>query len=132
MAYVAGLDIHKNNIVVCLRHTRSDGSLQEDVSTFATMTDDLLALADWLSEHQVTYVAMESTGALWKPIWDILESYNFQLQFNARELGGDYFDVLDPIRLRRHLVKRLESLGYEVTRAERKAAQARNAKNVDL
>lgn len=38
------------------------------------------------------------------------------------ELGGDYFDTLDPIRLRRHLVKRLESLGYEVTLAERKAA----------
>jgi transposase len=37
------------------------------------------------------------------------------------ELGGDYFDTLDPIR-RRHLVKRLESLGYEVTLAERKAA----------
>ena len=39
-----------------------------------------------------------------------------------RELGGNYFDTLDPIRLRRHLVKRLESLGYDVTLAERKAA----------
>jgi len=39
-----------------------------------------------------------------------------------RELGGNYFDTLDPTRLRRHLVKRLESLGYEVTLAERKAA----------
>jgi len=39
-----------------------------------------------------------------------------------QELVGNYFDTLDPIRLRRHLVKRLESLGYEVTLAERKAA----------
>jgi len=38
------------------------------------------------------------------------------------ELGANYFDTLDPIRLRRHLVKRLESLGYEVTLAERSAA----------
>jgi transposase len=38
------------------------------------------------------------------------------------ELGGNYFDTLDPIRLRRHLVKRLESLGYELTLAERNAA----------
>ena len=45
---------------------------------------------------------------------------NEHLQY--RELGGNYFDTLDPIRLRRHLVKRLESLGYEVTLAERKAA----------
>ena len=37
------------------------------------------------------------------------------------ELGGSYFDTLDPIRLRRHLVKCLESLGYQVTLAERKA-----------
>ncbi len=39
-----------------------------------------------------------------------------------QELGGTYFDTLDPIRLPRHLVKRLESLGYEVTLAERNAA----------
>ena len=75
---VAGLDIHKNNIVVCLRHTRSDGSLQEDVRTFATMTDDLFALTDWLSQQHVTHVAVESNGVLWKPIWNILESYEFQ------------------------------------------------------
>jgi hypothetical protein len=34
----------------------------------------------------------------------------------------NYFDTLDPTRLQRHVVKRLESLGYEVTLAERKAA----------
>ena len=45
---------------------------------------------------------------------------NKHLQY--QELRGNYFDTLDPIRLRRHLVKRLESLGYEVTLAERKAA----------
>jgi len=43
-------------------------------------------------------------------------------QLDYRELGGSYFDTLDPSRLRRHLVKRLESLGYEVTLAERNAA----------
>jgi len=31
------------------------------------------------------------------------------------DLGRNYFDTLDPKRLCRHLVKRLESLGYEVT-----------------
>ena len=39
------------------------------------MTDDLLALCDWLAVQQVTHVAMESTGVLWKPIWNILEGY---------------------------------------------------------
>ena len=31
------------------------------------------------------------------------------------ELGGDYFDRLDPQRLTRHLVRRLERLGHKVT-----------------
>jgi hypothetical protein len=39
-----------------------------------------------------------------------------------QELGDNDFDTLSPTRLRRHLVKRLESLGYEVTLAEQKAA----------
>jgi transposase len=32
-----------------------------------------------------------------------------------RDLGPDYFDRLEPERLRRYLVKRLQSLGYDVT-----------------
>jgi transposase len=32
-----------------------------------------------------------------------------------RDLGPDYFDRLEPERLRRYLVKRLQSLGYNVT-----------------
>lgn len=96
---VAGLDIHKTTIVACLRKTGSDGSVEEAIHTFATMTDDLLALADWLAEQQVTHVAMESTGVLWKPIWNILEGYDFQLQLvNARELKqvpGRKSDVKD-------------------------------------
>jgi transposase len=32
-----------------------------------------------------------------------------------RELGADYFDTLDPARLKRKLVKRLEGLGFHVT-----------------
>src|SRR5205823_5997228 len=31
-----------------------------------------------------------------------------------KDLGADYFDRLNPERLRRYLVKRLEALGYEV------------------
>ena len=97
--HVAGLDIHKTNVVVCLRKTSPDGSVKEDIRTFATMTDDLLALCDWLSQEHVTQVAMESTGVLWKPIWNILEAYDLQLQLvNARELKqvpGRKSDVRD-------------------------------------
>ena len=39
-----------------------------------------------------------------------------------RELGGSYFDQLDPQRLQRHLIKRLEALGYEVVLTPKAAA----------
>jgi hypothetical protein len=32
-----------------------------------------------------------------------------------QDLGADYFDRLEPERLRRYLVKRLERLGYQVS-----------------
>jgi len=55
----------------------------------------------------------------------VLEAFYHLLKhphLEYRELGGNYFDMLEPTRLRRHLVKRLESLGYDVTLAERNAA----------
>lgn len=36
-------------------------------------------------------------------------------QVEYRDLGPDYFDRLEPERLRRYLVKRLQRLGYDVT-----------------
>jgi transposase len=43
------------------------------------------------------------------------------LKYNVeyRDLGPDYFDRLEPERLRRYLVKRLQSLGYDVTLSPR-------------
>ena len=43
------------------------GKPQKEIRTFSTMTQDLLALADWLTSLGITHVAMESTGELWKP-----------------------------------------------------------------
>lgn len=96
---VAGMDIHKEFIMVCVRVTQPDGSVKEDIRRFPTMTEDLLALADWCSSVGVTHAAMESTGVLWKPIWNILEARDLQLLLaNARELKqvpGRKSDVKD-------------------------------------
>jgi transposase len=84
---VAGLDIHKVTIVVCVWITNSRGQTSNTVRTFGTMTEDLLALFDWLKENEVTHVAMESTGVLWKPVWNILEGGEWKLLLvNPREL----------------------------------------------
>jgi hypothetical protein len=43
---------------------------------------------DWLTAHQVTHVAMESTGVSWKPVDAVLEDDSTPLLVNAAHLGG--------------------------------------------
>jgi transposase len=73
----AGLDVHKDTVVACVR-IASGRSAQRELKTFATTTVELLALHDWMREHAVTHVAMEATGVYWKPVWHLLED-SFEL-----------------------------------------------------
>jgi transposase len=95
---VAGLDVHQKTIVACVRRREPQGGVVEEVRTFGTMTRDLLEMSDWLSKAGVTHVAMESTGVLWKPVWNILDG-NFELLLvNPREfkrVPGRKSDVSD-------------------------------------
>ena len=63
-----GLDVHKRTVVACVLTPEGKA-----VRTFGTMTEELLALADWLVEQRVSHVAMESTGVFWQPIYNLLE-----------------------------------------------------------
>jgi transposase len=95
---VAGLDLHKVTIVAEVRCLNRQGKLERDLRTFGTMTRDLLQLSDWLTEHGVTHVAMEATGVLWKPVWNILDGRFELLLVNPRELKqvpGRKSDVKD-------------------------------------
>ncbi len=93
-----GLDVHKRRVVACLIITPPSGSADKTVRTFGTMTEDLLALADWLSSAGCTHVAMESTGVFWKPIYNLLEGLFDLLVVNAAHLKavpGRKTDVRD-------------------------------------
>jgi transposase len=95
---VAGLDVHQKTVMVCVRKIQPQGGTLEEVRTFGTMTRDLLELSDWLASKDVTHVAMESTGVLWKPVWNILEGGFQLLLVNPRELKqvpGRKSDVRD-------------------------------------
>lgn len=62
------------------------------------MTEDLLALADWLVLSSCTHVAMESTGVYWKPIYNLLEEMATLLVVNAQHIKavpGRKTDVQD-------------------------------------
>src|SRR5579859_845451 len=69
-----GIDVHKKTVVACVLTPEG-----KQTRTFGTMTADLLALADWISQEQCLMVAMESTGVYWKPVYNILEAADIPL-----------------------------------------------------
>ncbi len=79
-----GLDVHKRGAVACLVTPGPTGAPTKEVRAFGTMTDDLLALSDWLTAAGCTHVAMESTGVYWKPVYNLLEDGFALLLVNAR------------------------------------------------
>jgi transposase len=94
-ANAAGLDIGATEIYVAVPADRDS----EPVRCFATFTQDLGALADWLEQCQIQTVAMESTGVYWIPIMQILEDRGLQVYLvNARyakNVPGRRTDVSD-------------------------------------
>lgn len=82
----AGLDVHKASVVANVRIPDGDGGRRIEAAEFATTTPELMALADWLSAHQVRVVGMESTGVYWKPIYYLLEDRFECWLLNARHM----------------------------------------------
>ena len=96
--HCAGLDVHKDSVVACVRHANGGVKPREEVRTFGTMTADLLALGDWLAAEGVTRAAMESTGVYWKPVWNLLEGRLALMLVNAhhiKQVPGRKTDVKD-------------------------------------
>jgi transposase len=93
-----GLDIHKRQVQACLLRSTPGGRVQQEQRTFATMTEDLLALLAWLVAAGCTHVAMESTGVYWKPLYNLLEGHVEILVVNAqhiKQVPGRKTDVND-------------------------------------
>jgi transposase len=94
----AGLDIHKDTVVACVRVPSEDGGRQQETRTFQTTTLGLLTLLDWLRSWGVTLVGMESTGIYWRPVYYLLEDHMECWLLNAqhlRHVPGRKTDVHD-------------------------------------
>lgn len=89
-----GLDVHKKLIVACIMDDE-----KKEVRTFGSMTEEILALVDWIRESECEAVAMESTGVYWKPIYNLLELESINtLVVNAKHMKavpGRKTDVKD-------------------------------------
>ena len=94
----AGLDVHKDTVVACVRLVE-DGTVHREVRTFSTTTPGLLALSVWLGEQGCTHVAMEATGVYWKPVWHVLSDGDFSLILanaaHVKNVPGRKTDVND-------------------------------------
>lgn len=70
---VAGLDVHRDTVVACIRITMPDGSLEVSKERFSTTRKGLCELVEFLLDPEVTTVAMEATGVYWRPVYYALE-----------------------------------------------------------
>jgi transposase len=97
-AHCAGLDVHKNMVVACVRHM-VDGEVRREVRSFQTVTAELMALSEWLSAEGCTHVVMEATGIYWRPVWHILSDGDCELILanaaHVKNVPGRKTDVND-------------------------------------
>jgi len=91
----AGVDIGAHEIVVCVAGEENT----QLVRSFGTYTVDLQAIGEWLAEHHIETVAMESTGVYWIPLFEELERRGFHCHLissrSLRRVPGRKSDVLD-------------------------------------
>lgn len=89
-----GLDVHKKLIVACFRNGK-----KAELRKFDTLTSSIKELGNWLLENGCQMVAMESTGAYWKPIYNILELLNLDVivvnAHHMKSVPGRKTDVKD-------------------------------------
>ena len=97
---IAGLDVHKETVMACVRNPGENGKRRQVVREFSTFTGDLLALREWLAAEAVTQVVMEATGVYWRPVWHVLEEEaEWELMLvnprHVKNLPGRKTDVSD-------------------------------------
>ena len=75
--HAAGIDIGSRSHWVCVGFTTEAASCL--IREFPAHTDGLKAIADFLREHQVDTVALESTGIYWIPLYELLAAEGFEV-----------------------------------------------------
>jgi transposase len=87
----AGIDIGSEQFFVS-----TDG---ESVKVFETFTSSIEALISYLGEQGTETIAMEATGVLWVPLYDMLEHAGFEVYLvngaHARNVPGQKSDPFD-------------------------------------
>jgi transposase len=90
----AGIDVHKDFLVVCLRIGR-----KSETKKFGTLTHELRGMVAWLKAEGCQMAAMESSGSYWKPIYNIFEQEQIPVMvcnaYHIKNVPGRKTDVND-------------------------------------
>ncbi len=95
---VAGLDVGKASVSVCVRTPGARRGRHSETRTFKTTTGSLRVMRDWLLEQGVTVAAIESTSTYWKAPFYCLEEVMEVWLLNAahmKAVPGRKTDVRD-------------------------------------
>ena len=91
--YAAGIDIGSRS------HWVAVGQNAQDVKEFGVYSQDHQELCAWLKKHEVTSIAMESTGTYWQNLFSSLVVFGFDvILVNGRQtknIRGKKTDILD-------------------------------------
>lgn len=128
----AGLDVSKKDVKACIRvQGRGRRGTSTTVSTWGSMTGEILALREHLIAEQVSCVVIESTSDYWKPFYYLLEDDLNVILVNAkaaRNVPGRKTDVSDAqwlAELGAHGLLRASFVPPEPIRALRDLTRAR-------
>lgn len=96
---VAGIDVHKRFLAVCVMRGAAHAQPEVKKRRLGTMNAEVETLRDWLQELGCQHVVMESTGSYWKPVANILEDGGLQITLansqQVRNLRGHKTDLID-------------------------------------
>lgn len=92
----AGIDIGKKFLVACVMVGPADGEPKTELRRFGTTVPELEHLRSWLQAEGCTHAAMESTGAYWKPVFNILEGTVIVILANAQQVKARKGHKTDP------------------------------------
>lgn len=104
---VAGLDVHKDSIYLCIMG--HDGTIIFQ-KTYGVLTPELKQMCDDMLSHGVKEAAMESTAVYWVPVWNALCDYMELKLVNPyfiKQLPGRKSDVKDAQWIAECLLKNL-------------------------
>jgi len=100
----AGIDVGSRS------HWVAIGQNESQVREFGVFNQDLFEMAEWLSQHQITTIAMESTGTYWQNLFAVLSAKGFHVilcngKF-TKNIKGKKTDIKDC-----QWIQKLHSLG---------------------